>query len=131
MYTKIYSNTRLSDSQTKQTNGGTDLLMDRHVVGLTEKEETDEQRDIKTKHKQGRHTEYIYCHADIQIDHNEKVLTALKRYTSIAQASHVDISVCIKISYIRTTISSCQAGKGSCLKLKAYNKMASVQVEEE
>ena len=62
---------------------------DRHVVGLTE-EKTDEQRDIKTKHKQGRHTYYInvYCHADIQIYYNERVLTALKRYTSIAQVGH-------------------------------------------
>ena len=40
--------------------------MDRHVVGLTD-EKTDEQRDIKTKQKQGRHTDYIYCHADLQI----------------------------------------------------------------
>ena len=55
--------------------------MDRHVVGLTE-EKTDKQRDIKTKHKQGRHTDYIYCHADIQIYYNERALTALKRYTS-------------------------------------------------
>ena len=53
--------------------------MDRHVVGLTE-EKTDEQRDIKTKHKQGRHTCHIYCHADIQIYYSERALTALKRY---------------------------------------------------
>ena len=78
MYTKIYSkkHTRLSDSQTKQTTGGTGPLIDRHVVGLIE-EKSDEQREIKTKHKQGRHTDYIYCHADIQIYHNEKALTAL------------------------------------------------------
>ena len=61
--------------------------MDRHVVGLTE-EKTDEQRDIRAKHKQGRLTYYIYCHADIQIYYNERALTALKRYTSIAQAGH-------------------------------------------
>ena len=54
--------------------------MDRHVVGLTE-EKADEQRHNKTKHKQGRHTYYIYCHADIQIYYNERALTALKRYT--------------------------------------------------
>ena len=96
MCRKIYSkkHTRLSDSQTKQTTGGTDPLMDRHVVGLIE-EKTDEQRDIKTKHKQGRHTDYIYCHADIQIYYNERALTALKRYTSIAQAGHLDI-LCIQ-----------------------------------
>ena len=47
--------------------------MDRHVVGLTE-EKTDEQRDIKTKHKQGRHTDYIFYHADIQIYYNEGLL---------------------------------------------------------
>ena len=61
--------------------------MDRHVVGLTE-EKTDEQRDIKAKHKQGRHTYYIYCNADIQIYYNERALTAIKRYTSIAQTGH-------------------------------------------
>ena len=60
MYTDIHptKHTRLSDSQTKQTNGGTDPLMDRHVVGQTD-EKTDKQRDIKTKPKQGRHTDYI------------------------------------------------------------------------
>ena len=31
---------------------------------------------------------YIYCHADIQIYYNERALTALKRYISIAQAGH-------------------------------------------
>ena len=88
MQTKAYSreHTGLSDSQTKLTNGGTNGQT-RHVVGLTE-EKTVEQRDIKTKHKQGRHTYYIYCHADIQIYYNERALTALKRYTSIAQAGH-------------------------------------------
>ena len=56
--------------------------MDRHVVGLTE-EKTDEQRDIKTKHKQGRHTYYIYCHADIYlIVRVAKVLT-LEAYNKI------------------------------------------------
>ena len=61
--------------------------MDRHVVGMTE-EKTDKQRDIKTRHKQGRHIDYIYCNADIQIYYNESALTALKRYTSLAQADH-------------------------------------------
>ena len=85
--------------------------MDRHVVGLTE-EKTDEQRDIKTKHKQGRHKDYICCHADIQIYYNERALTALKRYTSIAQAGHFNQTFFVysKISYVRTTISRCQAG---------------------
>ena len=63
--------------------------MDRHVVGLPE-EKTCEQRDIKTTHKQGRHTYYIYCHAAMQIYYNERAFTALKRYTSIAQAGHFD-----------------------------------------
>ena len=96
MYIKIYSkkHTRLLDSQKKQTKEGTYPLMDRHVVGLIE-EKTDEQREIKTKHKQGRHTDYIYCHADIQIYYNERALTALKRYTSISQADHLDI-LCIQ-----------------------------------
>ena len=100
MFTKIYAkkHTRLSDSQTKQTNGGTDPLMDRHVVGLTEKK-TDEQRDIKMNHKQGRHTYYIYCHADIQIHSNQKALTASKRYTSIAQTGHLDI-LCIHQNFV-------------------------------
>ena len=55
MYRKVYSgkHTRLSDSQTKLTEG----RMDRHVVGLTE-EKTDEQRDIRAKHKQGIHTTF-------------------------------------------------------------------------
>ena len=88
MYTKVYSrkHTRLSDSQTKLTNRGTNG----QACGcdfLTE-EKTDEQIDIKTKHEQGRHTYYIYFHADIQIYYNERALTALKRYTSIAQAGH-------------------------------------------
>ena len=39
----------------------------------------------------------IYYNADIhaQINYNEKALTALKRYTSIAQAGHLDI-LCIQ-----------------------------------
>ena len=43
MRTEIYPKKHigLSDSQTRQTNGGMDPLMDRHVVGLTE-EKTDE-----------------------------------------------------------------------------------------
>ena len=64
--------------------------MGRHMVGLTE-EKTDVQRHIKTKRKQGRHIDYIYCHADTQIYYSERALTALKRYTSIAQAGHLDI----------------------------------------
>ena len=85
MYTKIYSrkHARLSDRQNRQM----ERRMDRHVVGLTE-EKTDKQRHIRTKHKQGRHTDYIYCHADIQIYYNERALTALKRYTSKGQAGH-------------------------------------------
>ena len=87
---------RQTDSQTKQTNEGTDLLMDRDVVVLT-KEMTDEQRDSKTKTKQDRHADYT-AHADIQIYYNERALTALKRYTSIAQAGHLDI-FCMLIKY--------------------------------
>ena len=68
------------------------------MVGLTQ-EKTDEQRDIKVKHKQGRNMDYIYCHADIHIYYIGRALTALKRYTStalkrytsIAQADHLDI----------------------------------------
>ena len=86
MYTKVYSrkHTRLSDSQTKQTNGGTKG----QTCGWADRGKEDEQRGIKTKHKQGRHTYYIYCHADTQIYYNERALTTLKIYTSIAQAGH-------------------------------------------
>ena len=72
--------------------------MDIHVVELTS-EKTDEQRDIKTKQKQGRHTDYIYSHADIQIYYNKRALTDLRKYTSIAQAGHLDI-VCVQQNII-------------------------------
>ena len=66
MYTKETHKTfRQSDKTDKWNDGWTDMW-------------TDKQRDIKTKHKQGRHTYYIYCHADIQIYYNERALTALK-----------------------------------------------------
>ena len=54
VYKDILKETHKTFRQTKQTNGGTDPLMERHVIGLTE-EKANEQRDIKTKHKQGRH----------------------------------------------------------------------------
>ena len=97
------------------------------MVALTE-EKTDKQRDIKTKHKPGRHTYYIYCHADIQIYYNERALTALKRYTFIAQAGHFNYTFFVysKISYIRTTISHCQAGIRSYTRGIYQNILASV-----
>ena len=53
--------------QTKQTNGGTDLLMDRHVVELTE-QLTDGQRDIKTKSQTKQDVQTTSTvHADVQI----------------------------------------------------------------
>ena len=56
----IYTHIYIYKDILKETHTGTfrqsdrtDKWMDRHVVGLTE-EKTDEQRDTKTKHKQGR-----------------------------------------------------------------------------
>ena len=58
-------NTKLSGSQRKQTDAGTDPLMDRQRT-----------RDISTKHKQGRNTYIFVVHADIQIYYNARALIA-------------------------------------------------------
>ena len=60
LHRDIPKETHKTFRQSDETDGGMDRLIDRHVVGLTE-EKTDEQRDIKTKHKQGKHTDHIYC----------------------------------------------------------------------
>ena len=57
--------------------------VDKHVVGRTE-EKTDEQRDIKTNTNKAD----IQTTFTVMLYYNERVLAALKRYTSIVQAGH-------------------------------------------
>ena len=85
MYTEIYpkKHTRLSDSQTKETNGG-DGPIDGQTCGWTDRgkdRRTEERHQDKTQTRRTYRLHFT-AHSNMNIYYNKRALIALKRKTS-------------------------------------------------